>query len=105
MQDASATDSGVYECIPDNAPPARVKVHILTAGNLTLMTLIMYFNDCTRKNKLRYFEAIMKAQISLGSRNNSPRNFGFNGFCFYGFSYKTLFQPLPPFLWGAKTSY
>jgi len=33
MQDASATDSGVYECIPDNAPPARVKVHILTAGN------------------------------------------------------------------------
>jgi len=33
MQDASATDSGVFECIPDNAPPAKVKVHILTAGN------------------------------------------------------------------------
>ena len=34
MQDASATDSGVFECIPDNAPPAKVKVHILTAGNI-----------------------------------------------------------------------
>ena len=33
MQDASETDSGVFECIPDNAPPAKVKVHILTAGN------------------------------------------------------------------------
>ena len=40
MQDASATDSGVYECIPDNAPPARVKVHILTAGNLTAIDKI-----------------------------------------------------------------
>ena len=40
MQDASATDSGVYECIPDNAPPARVKVHILTAGNPTVIDKI-----------------------------------------------------------------
>ena len=61
MQDASATDSGVYECIPDNAPPARVKVHILTAGNLTVIDKInktfgnihhlklsfAFVNDCT----------------------------------------------------------
>jgi len=33
MQGANAGDSGVYECIPDNAPPAKTKVHILTAGN------------------------------------------------------------------------
>lgn len=37
MQDASATDSGVFECIPDNAPPAKVKVHILTAGNIVCL--------------------------------------------------------------------
>jgi len=33
MQGANALDSGVYECFPDNAPPAKIKVHILTAGN------------------------------------------------------------------------
>ena len=32
MQGANAQDSGVYECIPDNAPSADIKVHILTAG-------------------------------------------------------------------------
>ena len=32
MQGANALDSGVYECFPDNAPPAKIKVHILTAG-------------------------------------------------------------------------
>ena len=34
MQGANALDSGVYECFPDNAPPAKIKVHILTAGNI-----------------------------------------------------------------------
>lgn len=33
MQGANGQDSGVYECIPDNAPPAKIKVHILKAGN------------------------------------------------------------------------
>ena len=32
MQGANAQDSGVYECLPDNAPLAKIKVHILTAG-------------------------------------------------------------------------
>ena len=41
MQDASATDSGVFECIPDNAPPAKVKVHILTAGNIVWLKIFL----------------------------------------------------------------
>jgi len=33
MQGANAMDNGIYECFPDNAPSAKIKVHILTAGN------------------------------------------------------------------------
>ena len=32
MQGANAMDNGIYECFPDNAPSAKIKVHILTAG-------------------------------------------------------------------------
>lgn len=32
MQDANHLDSGVYQCKPDNAPPAKIKVHILDGG-------------------------------------------------------------------------
>ena len=40
MQGANAGDSGVYECIPDNAPPAKIKVHILTAGKQIVSHLL-----------------------------------------------------------------
>ncbi len=29
MQGANGGDSGVYKCVPNNAPPAKIKVHIL----------------------------------------------------------------------------
>ena len=29
MQGANAADSGMYKCVPGNAPPAKIKVHIL----------------------------------------------------------------------------
>ena len=30
MQDANAADSGFYNCVPNNAPASKIKVHILT---------------------------------------------------------------------------
>ena len=64
MQDASATDSGVFECIPDNAPPAKVKVHILTAGNVV----------CSKK-KLGsdHSKGLLKKQFIQSTSNLVPR--------------------------------
>jgi len=33
MQGANHKDSGIYKCLPDNAPEAQIKVHILDGGN------------------------------------------------------------------------
>ena len=34
MQGANHKDSGIYKCLPDNAPEAQIKVHILDGGML-----------------------------------------------------------------------
>ena len=36
MQGANHKDSGIYKCLPDNAPEAQIKVHILDGGMLVM---------------------------------------------------------------------
>ena len=47
MQGARDGDSGIYECIPDNAPAGRIKVHILKDG-------AGQFNSARRKTNGNY---------------------------------------------------
>ena len=51
MQGARASDSGIYQCKPNNAPEAQIKVHILIGGMLFpyISACLHLCNTCCRK--------------------------------------------------------
>ena len=42
MQGANHQDSGIYKCLPDNAPASQIKVHILEGGTQHLRKVLTF---------------------------------------------------------------